>query len=86
MLHAAGGLLVGRTVAVLTTTTLATSLAAREGPVHMAGFQICFEVWLAISLLTDALALAGQVLDFSLYRELYNTFHKFQPKKENTPY
>ncbi|PON42489.1 Multi antimicrobial extrusion protein [Parasponia andersonii] len=57
-----GGLLIGRTVAVLTTTTLATSMAAQEGPVRMAGFQICFEVWLAISLLTDALALAGQAL------------------------
>lgn len=43
------------------TTTLATSLAAREGPIPMAGHQICFQVWLALSMLTDALALAGQV-------------------------
>ena len=41
--------------------TLSTSLAAREGPIPMAGHQICIEVWLAVSLLTDALALAGQV-------------------------
>lgn len=42
--------------------TLATSMAAREGPIAMAGHQICLQVWLAVSLLTDALALAGQAL------------------------
>lgn len=52
----------GRTLAVLVTLTLATSMAAREGPVPMAGYQICVQIWLAISLLTDALALAAQVL------------------------
>lgn len=56
-----GALLTGRTIAVLAITTLATSMAAREGPIQMAGYQICFEVWLALSLLNDALALAGQV-------------------------
>ncbi|KAF3950679.1 hypothetical protein CMV_023597 [Castanea mollissima] len=55
------GLLIGRTLAVLLTMTLATSMAAREGPIPMAGHQICIQVWLAVSLLTDALALAGQV-------------------------
>ncbi|XVE62084.1 hypothetical protein DITRI_Ditri06bG0091000 [Diplodiscus trichospermus] len=57
-----GGLLIGRTIATLGTLTLATSLAAREGPIPMAGYQICIQVWLAISLLTDALALSGQAL------------------------
>ncbi|KAJ0027985.1 hypothetical protein Pint_34950 [Pistacia integerrima] len=57
-----GGLLIGRTIAVLLTMTLATSMAAREGPVPMAGYQICVQVWLTVSLLTDALALAGQAL------------------------
>lgn len=57
-----GALLIGRTVAVLATTTVATSMAARLGPVLMAGHEICFQVWLAVSLLTDALALAGQAL------------------------
>ncbi|XP_060176753.1 protein DETOXIFICATION 44, chloroplastic isoform X2 [Lycium barbarum] len=57
-----GALLIGRTLALLITTTLSTALAAREGPVPMAGHQICIEVWLAVSLLTDALALAGQAL------------------------
>ncbi|XP_022144039.1 protein DETOXIFICATION 44, chloroplastic isoform X2 [Momordica charantia] len=62
-----GGLLMGRTLAVLVTLTLATSMAAREGPVPMAGYQICVQIWLAISLLTDALALAGQALLASSY-------------------
>ncbi|XP_047048109.1 protein DETOXIFICATION 44, chloroplastic-like isoform X2 [Lolium rigidum] len=57
-----GGLLIGRTVAVLLTMTLSTSLVAREGPVPMAGHQLCLQVWLTISLLNDALALAGQAL------------------------
>lgn len=56
-----GSLLIGRTLALLITTTLSTAMAAREGPVPMAGHQICVQVWLAVSLLTDALALAGQV-------------------------
>lgn len=62
----AGGLLIGRTIAVLLTMTLATSMAAREGPVPMAGYQICVQVWLTVSLLTDALALAGQVKLFHI--------------------
>ncbi|KAH9616882.1 hypothetical protein KSS87_000658 [Heliosperma pusillum] len=57
-----GGLLIGRTLSVLVPMTLATSLAAKGGPVPMAGHQICVEVWLTISLLTDALAIAGQAL------------------------
>uniref|UniRef100_A0A803MK32 Protein DETOXIFICATION n=1 Tax=Chenopodium quinoa TaxID=63459 RepID=A0A803MK32_CHEQI len=57
-----GGLLIGRTLSVLVPMTLATSLAAREGPIPTAGYQICLEIWLTISLLTDALALAGQAL------------------------
>ncbi|KAE8704534.1 MATE efflux family protein 2 [Hibiscus syriacus] len=61
-LYAIGGLLIGRTIATLVTLTLATSLAARQGPIPMAGHQICVQVWLAASLLTDALALSGQAL------------------------
>ncbi|XP_021289008.1 protein DETOXIFICATION 44, chloroplastic isoform X3 [Herrania umbratica] len=57
-----GGLLIVRTIATLGTLTLATSLAARQGPIPMAGHQICIQVWLALSLLTDALALSGQAL------------------------
>ncbi|KAF8054134.1 hypothetical protein N665_1345s0007 [Sinapis alba] len=57
-----GGLLIGRTVALLVPFTLATSLAAQKGPTQMAGHQICLEIWLAVSLLTDALAIAAQSL------------------------
>ncbi|XP_047168273.1 protein DETOXIFICATION 45, chloroplastic-like, partial [Vigna umbellata] len=56
-----GGYLLGRTLAVLSTITLGTSMAARHGPVAMAAHQICMQVWLAVSLLTDALAASGQV-------------------------
>ncbi|KAK2981765.1 hypothetical protein RJ640_010282 [Escallonia rubra] len=64
-----GGLLIARTLGVLLTTTLATSMAAREGPIPMAGYQICLQVWLALSLLTDALALAGQAILASGYSQ-----------------
>ena len=36
-------------------------MAARQGPVAMAAYQICIQVWLAVSLLTDAMAASGQV-------------------------
>lgn len=56
-----GGFLLGRTISVLFTMTLGTSMAARQGPVAMAAHQICLQVWLAVSLLTDALAASAQV-------------------------
>ncbi|XP_071701495.1 protein DETOXIFICATION 44, chloroplastic [Rutidosis leptorrhynchoides] len=64
-----GALLMSRSFAVLVTMTLSTSVAAREGPVPMAGHQICLQVWLALSLLTDALALAGQAILASSYSQ-----------------
>lgn len=64
LLHFVGGLLIARTLAVFITMTLTTSLAAKQGPIPMAGHQICMQVWLSISLLTDALALAGQVRSY----------------------
>ncbi|KAH9309170.1 hypothetical protein KI387_037081 [Taxus chinensis] len=57
-----GGLLLGRTVAILVTMTLGTSMAARQGAIPMAAHQICMQIWLAVSLLTDSLALAGQAI------------------------
>lgn len=57
----AGGLLFGRTLALLLTVTLATSMAARQGPEPMAAHQICSQTWLAASLLSDSVALAAQV-------------------------
>ncbi|KAK4284904.1 hypothetical protein QN277_001674 [Acacia crassicarpa] len=57
-----GGFLIGRTLSVLMTMTLGTSMAARQGPVAMAAHQIWMQVWLAVSLLTDALATSAQAL------------------------
>lgn len=60
-----GALLIARTIAVILPLWLSTSLAARQGPVPMAGYEISLQVWLTISLLNDALALAGQVCTFT---------------------
>ncbi|XP_057839067.1 protein DETOXIFICATION 42 isoform X1 [Cryptomeria japonica] len=57
-----GGLLLARVTAVTVCTTLAASMAARQGAISMAAFQICNQIWLATSLLADALALAGQAI------------------------
>ncbi|KAJ0233593.1 Protein DETOXIFICATION 45 [Hirschfeldia incana] len=57
-----GGFVLGRTLSVLVTMTVATSMAARQGAFAMAAHQICMQVWLAVSMLTDALASSGQAL------------------------
>ncbi|XP_072966533.1 protein DETOXIFICATION 45, chloroplastic isoform X1 [Typha angustifolia] len=57
-----GGMLLGRTLSVLITMTLGTSMAARQGPLAMAAHQICLQVWLAVSMLSDALAVSAQAL------------------------
>ncbi|KAJ6843448.1 putative protein DETOXIFICATION 42 [Iris pallida] len=57
-----GFLLLARVIAVTFCVTLAASLAAHHGPVSMAAFQICLQVWLATSLLADGLAVAGQAI------------------------
>ncbi|CAH9106907.1 unnamed protein product [Cuscuta epithymum] len=75
-----GGFLIGRTLSVLFTMTLGTSMAARQGPVAMAAHQICLQVWLAVSLLTDALAASAQALiashsskgEYRVVREITN--------------
>ncbi|MEW5300951.1 MAG: hypothetical protein WDW36_003839 [Sanguina aurantia] len=56
------GYLIMRTTALAGTMALATSLAARAGPYHAACHQICFQVWLASSLLADSVAVAAQSL------------------------
>ncbi|CAJ1808399.1 unnamed protein product [Sphenostylis stenocarpa] len=66
-IHFVGGLLTARTLAVFITVTLSTSVAAQQGPILVAGHQICMQAWLSVSLLTDALALAGQALLASSY-------------------
>ena len=63
--HAAGGYLLARTIAILLVMTLATSMAARQGIIQMAGYQICLQIWLAASLLSDSIALAGQVCEIT---------------------
>ncbi|XP_010111728.2 protein DETOXIFICATION 45, chloroplastic [Morus notabilis] len=60
-----GGFLLVRTLAVLSTMTLGTSMAVHEGPVGMAAHQICIQVWLAVSLLVDALGASAQALTAS---------------------
>ncbi|BAT93337.1 hypothetical protein LR48_Vigan05g007400 [Vigna angularis] len=57
-----GGLLLARVVAVTFCQTLAASLAARFGPIPMAAFQTCLQVWLTSSLLADGLAVAVQAI------------------------
>ncbi|QCE09186.1 protein DETOXIFICATION 42-like [Vigna unguiculata] len=57
-----GFLLLMRVVAVTFCVTLAASLAARQGSTSMAAFQVCLQVWLAVSLLADGLAVAGQAI------------------------
>ncbi|QCE01913.1 multidrug resistance protein [Vigna unguiculata] len=74
-----GGFLLGRTLAVLSTITLGTSVAARHGPVAMAAHQICMQVWWSVSLLSDALAASGQALIAS-----YVSRHEYKVVKEIT--
>ncbi|CAN1770742.1 Protein DETOXIFICATION 45, chloroplastic [Linum perenne] len=49
-------------------------VAARQGTMAMAGHQICMQVWLAVSLLTDALASSAQTLvaSYSSKRDYVN--------------
>ncbi|PWA69768.1 MATE efflux family protein [Artemisia annua] len=57
-----GGFLLGRSLALHTTRTLATSTAARQGPIAMAAHQRYLQVWLAVSLITYVLSSSGQAL------------------------
>ncbi|KAK1370415.1 Protein DETOXIFICATION [Heracleum sosnowskyi] len=57
-----GVYLLGRVIAATFCVTLATSLAARLGTTPMAAFQICLQVWMTSSLLSDGLAVAGQAI------------------------
>ncbi|XLU22465.1 hypothetical protein S245_058531, partial [Arachis hypogaea] len=57
-----GFLLLMRVTAVTFCVTLAASLAAHQGSKSMAAFQVCLQIWLAVSLLADGLAVAGQAI------------------------
>jgi len=49
-------------------------MAARQGALAMAAHQICVQVWLAVSLLSDALAVSAQVqLFLAMHFFLYLT-------------
>ncbi|CAJ1932371.1 unnamed protein product [Sphenostylis stenocarpa] len=61
-LYVIGGVLLAKVVALTFCVTLASSLAARLGPIHMAAFQTCLQVWLASSLLADGLAVSVQAI------------------------
>lgn len=76
--NAAGGYLLARTMAILLVMTLATSMAARQGAIRMAGHQICLQIWLAASLLSDSIALAGQVhgRHFTLFIHVVLLFYR----------
>ncbi|KAJ4979406.1 hypothetical protein NE237_010186 [Protea cynaroides] len=64
-----GSLLLVRVIAVTFCVTLAASMAARQGSIPMAAFQICLQVWLTTSLLADGLAVAGQAILASAFAE-----------------
>ncbi|KAM0937554.1 putative multi antimicrobial extrusion protein [Dioscorea sansibarensis] len=57
-----GLFLLVRGIALTCCMTLATSMAAHQGSIPMAAFQICLQIWLATSLLADGLAIAGQAI------------------------
>jgi Na+-driven multidrug efflux pump len=56
------GFLVLRTASITVVYAAATALAARAGPEAAAAHQVCFQLWLASSLLADSLAVACQTL------------------------
>ena len=62
MLLGAGRPLVIRTLALLGTLTLATAVAARVGTVAVAAYQVLAQLWLFLSLVVDALAIAAQAM------------------------
>jgi putative MATE family efflux protein len=57
-----GGALVVRTGALRATLLLATAIAARIGTVELGAHQVAYEIWTALALALDAVAIAGQAL------------------------
>eukprot|EP00249_Psilotum_nudum_P013537 c24385_g1_i1 orf=167-2071(+) len=57
-----GCFLFGKTMAALAVPTFATSMAARQGAIAMAGHQILVQIWMSTSLISDSLGLAVQAL------------------------
>ncbi|CAL0326173.1 unnamed protein product [Lupinus luteus] len=73
-----GGLVLARIVAATFCVTLSASFAARLGPIEMAAFQTCLQVWLTSSLLADGLAVAGQV-----HTETFRYYYCDEPQMLN---
>ncbi|EOD31718.1 hypothetical protein EMIHUDRAFT_112672 [Emiliania huxleyi CCMP1516] len=61
-LLSSGSVLTLRTLAVLGTISYSSLLAARVGAASGAAHQVCLQLWLAASLLADAVAIAAQAL------------------------
>ena len=62
LLLGAGRALVMRTGSLLAVLTLATAVAARIGTSAVAAHQVLFQIWFFLSLVLDALAIAGQAM------------------------
>ncbi len=59
---AAGSALTLRTLALVTTFTVATATAARISPTAVAAHQVASQVWIFLALVVDALAIAAQAI------------------------
>lgn len=57
-----GGALSLRTLALVGTLTLATSVATRLGTLEVAAHQVVAQIWLFLALVIDSIAIAGQAL------------------------
>ena len=62
LLLGAGRALILRTGSLLTVLTVATAIAARIGTSSVAAHLVMFQIWLFLSLILDALAIAGQAM------------------------
>jgi Na+-driven multidrug efflux pump len=58
----AGSVLSVRSVAILSTLTLAASMASSLGAVASASYEICRQVWMFAAMSLDALAVAAQCM------------------------
>lgn len=57
-----GGVLIIRTVLLVSALTVATATAARIGTIEVAAHQIVSQVWFLLAMMVDALAIAAQAL------------------------
>ncbi len=58
----AGSALTVRTLALVSTFTLAAAVATRIGTVEIAAHQVASQIWLFLALVVDSIAIAGQTL------------------------